>query len=39
MPTDYSGVLFKAYEGTGWQFELVRELNAKGFKVDANKLI
>ena len=39
MPTDYSGVLFKAYEGNGWQFELVRELNAKGFKVDANKLI
>ncbi len=40
LPSDYSGVLFTAFDAPGkWQFDLVRELNAAGYKVDANKLL
>lgn len=40
MPSDYSGVLFVPFDSAGrWQFDLVKELKASGFDVDANKLI
>lgn len=37
--SDYQGVLWKSMEGDGWRFDLVRELKAAGFDVDANKLL
>ncbi|HSE82918.1 MAG TPA: nucleotide-binding protein [Thermodesulfobacteriota bacterium] len=40
MPSDYSGVLFVPFDHAGrWQFDLVRELKACGYSVDANKLM
>lgn len=36
MPSDLSGVLYT--DAASWQFELIRELNAMGYAVDANKL-
>jgi hypothetical protein len=40
MPTDYAGVLYLPYDMSGrWQLELVKELKACGYNVDANKLI
>ena len=40
MPSDYSGVLFTPFDESGrWQFDLVKELRACGYNVDANKLI
>jgi len=40
MPSDYSGVLFVPYEEDNhWQFNLLRELKACGYNVDANKLL
>jgi len=40
LPSDYSGVLFVPYDSSGrWQFELVKELKAVGYEVDANKLL
>jgi len=39
MPSDYAGVLFKPYEPNGaWKLELVKELKAAGYNVDANRL-
>lgn len=38
IPTDYSGVLWIPFK-EGWQLELVRELNACNYGVDANKLV
>ena len=40
LPSDYSGVLFIPYDSDGkWQFNVVRELKACGYKVDANILL
>ncbi|MCJ7533526.1 MAG: nucleotide-binding protein [Anaerolineales bacterium] len=40
MPSDYSGVLFVPFDSAGrWQFDLVRELKAAGYDVDANRLL
>ncbi len=40
MPSDYSGVLYTPYDNAGrWRYDLVRELKASGYDVDANKLI
>lgn len=40
MPSDYSGVLFVPFDSQGrWQFDLVRELKASGYDVDANRLL
>jgi len=40
MPSDYSGVLYTPYDKLGqWQIELVKELKACGYDVDANKLL
>ena len=40
MPSDYSGVLYTAYDTSGrWKFDLVKELKASGYDVDANRLI
>jgi predicted nucleotide-binding protein len=40
MPSDYSGVLYTPYDDSGrWQFDLVKELKACGYNVDANKLL
>ena len=37
IPNDYNGVLWIEYK-SGWYFELIRELQALNFEVDANKL-
>ncbi|MGL6076129.1 MAG: TIR domain-containing protein [Fimbriiglobus sp.] len=41
MPSDISGVVYTTYDNPSgnWRFELVRELKAAGYPVDANKLI
>jgi predicted nucleotide-binding protein len=40
MPSDYSGVLYIAYDNSKrWEIELVKELKACGYNVDANKLV
>jgi len=40
VPSDFSGVVYTPYDDAGhWKFELVRELKAAGYDVDANKLI
>ena len=40
MPSDYSGVLFLQFELNGrWEIDLIRELKACGYDVDANSLI
>jgi predicted nucleotide-binding protein len=39
LPSDYSGVLYtKVDDGGAWQFNLLKELKAAGFAVDANRL-
>jgi len=39
-PSDFAGVLYKEFDEPGhWRFELVKELQAAGYDVDANKLI
>lgn len=39
IPSDYSGVLFVELDASQrWRFELVKELHAAGFDVDANRL-
>ena len=39
MPSDYSGVLFVPFDDRGtWRYELVRELKAAGYSVDANAI-
>lgn len=37
MPSDLSGVVYT--DTTSWQFDLIRELKAMGYTVDANKLL
>jgi hypothetical protein len=40
LPSDYSGVVYTSFDGAGhWRFDLVKELNAAGYSVDANKLL
>ena len=40
VPSDFSGVVYTEYDDAGnWRFELVRELKAAGFNVDANELL
>ena len=40
IPTDISGVVYTLYDQAGaWRFELVRELKAAGYDVDANALL
>jgi hypothetical protein len=40
MPSDYGGVLYIPFDSAGrWKFDLVKELKACGFIVDANKLL
>ncbi len=40
LPTDISGVVYTDYDDTNsWQLELVRELQAAGYDVDANALL
>jgi len=40
MPSDYSGVLFVPFDLAGrWQFDLIKELKASGYDVDANALV
>lgn len=39
IPSDYQGVLFIPLDaGDRWKFDLVRELRAAGFSVDANRI-
>lgn len=39
IPSDYSGVVYIEMKPDAWQIQLIRELNAAGFGVDANKVI
>ncbi|WOV92177.1 MAG: nucleotide-binding protein [Candidatus Zeuxoniibacter abyssi] len=40
IPTDFSGVVYTPYDTQGrWKMDLVRELQAAGYKADANKII
>lgn len=40
MPSDYAGVLYVPFDANGqWKFKLAKELNACGYKVDANRLL
>ena len=40
VPTDISGVVYTSYDPAGrWQLDLVRELKAAGYNVDANRLL
>ncbi len=40
IPTDYIGVTFIQFDSAGkWKFELVRELKAAGFNVNANNIL
>lgn len=40
LPSDIVGTLYKEYDERGnWKYELVRELKAAGFEVDANRLL
>jgi predicted nucleotide-binding protein len=40
MPSDYSGVLYVPYDNSKqWQSNLIKELKACGYDVDANKLL
>lgn len=40
LPTDLSGVVYTIYDSAGhWRLELVRELRAAGYDVDANAII
>jgi predicted nucleotide-binding protein len=38
LPSDITGVLYISYD-KNWKFELVKELQACGYKVDANKIL
>jgi predicted nucleotide-binding protein len=39
IPSDYQGVLFTELDANGhWRYDLVKELRAAGFDVDANRL-
>jgi predicted nucleotide-binding protein len=40
LPNDIAGLVYTPYDAAGhWRFELVRELKAAGYTVDANSLI
>jgi predicted nucleotide-binding protein len=40
IPSDYSGVLYTSFDSTdNWKIDLVKELKASGYIVDANKII
>ncbi|AMD01601.1 TIR domain-containing protein [Halomonas chromatireducens] len=40
LPSDYSGVVFIPVDSAGhWKFELLRELKAAGFSIDANRAL
>lgn len=40
IPSDYKGVLYTSYDKEGkWQLNLVKELRACGYDVDANKIL
>lgn len=39
-PSDYEGVAYTVFDPAGnWRFEIARELKARGYDVDANKLL
>jgi predicted nucleotide-binding protein len=40
VPSDFAGVVYTSYDPAGkWQFEMVRELKAAGYDVDANLVL
>lgn len=40
LPSDYSGVVFIPFDDYNrWKFDIIRELKASGYKLDANKLL
>jgi predicted nucleotide-binding protein len=40
LPTDISGIIYTPYDSSGsWRFQLVKELKAIGYSVDANDLL
>jgi predicted nucleotide-binding protein len=40
LPSDIAGILYKQYvkDNTGWKYEIAREMNKIGFKIDMNKI-
>ncbi|MCC7425218.1 MAG: nucleotide-binding protein [Planctomycetaceae bacterium] len=39
LPSDFGGIAYTSFDsGGGWRYELVKELQAAGYTVDANKL-
>ncbi len=39
-PSDFSGIVYEPYDSKGaWKMQLVKELKAAGFSVDANKIM
>jgi predicted nucleotide-binding protein len=40
IPSDFAGVVYTPYDASGrWKFDLVKELKAAGYEVDANEII
>jgi predicted nucleotide-binding protein len=40
LPSDYAGVVFTPYDAhDGWRIKLIKEMNAVGYKLDANVLV
>lgn len=40
FPSDYQGVVYTSYDKDGkWQFDLIKELKAAEYEIDANKII
>ncbi|MBX3490503.1 nucleotide-binding protein [Parvibaculum sp.] len=39
IPSDFAGVVWESYEGTGWKQSLAKELEAAGHKIDWNKVM
>ena len=37
IPSDYSGVVYISMDASDWKMELIRELKAAGFDIDANR--
>lgn len=40
IPSDFNGVIYEELDSGGnWKFKIIRELNAIGYNVDANKIL
>lgn len=40
MPTDYKGIVYVPFDGAGaWKYQVAKEMNDAGYKIDMNKLL